>query len=328
MDQLRRSPSIYHRVRCYMLQFLANFFTKFAPKKVGRPGKFWDEILQEFTLGFSNQQLLTSLLVLIVTYIKYAPGLGGFIEFGTESSPISKTAFANLLYATDSVYVSSITHLASMRALMPYIRRHRKLTIFRITMVFFTYAFILGTKIVVIKASITVGENDFLALQILQIIGMAWIYCTLVLKSISLHDTALDAREGMAELEDESPAVRNWIHYCDFEETTPNLWRFKQLPNKFLLWAARKYESNPNKPVRYLLWVLLEIVVPWRLFSLYVWFIFALGMISLGTSLQGFNTFASKGGVDIWGLGQLLPLLMLALPMLNLGESYIGKIIH
>src|SRR5439155_10156165 len=70
---------------------------------------FWISVMEDLLLALSDQQLVTGLLLLVISYAKWplVPGLNN-----------------NLQAAADLTYFSSITHCTTLMTLAPYFRRH------------------------------------------------------------------------------------------------------------------------------------------------------------------------------------------------------------
>jgi hypothetical protein len=106
MNQLRPI-----RRQCLHLLKLAAVLS--APKSTINAPSFWAFTLERLTLSLADQQLITGLLIVITALIRYIP--------------ISD--LSSLAVASDAAIFSSITHLASLRALRNYLREHPRMTV-------------------------------------------------------------------------------------------------------------------------------------------------------------------------------------------------------
>ena len=85
-----------------------------------KPSDKWAEALEKAVLGFSDQQCITGIAIL----------LSGYSQLSLQNtSPL--TAF-NWQIAVDLAWFSSITHLTTLTCLRHYFRQRRALSIFRI----------------------------------------------------------------------------------------------------------------------------------------------------------------------------------------------------
>jgi hypothetical protein len=141
-----------------------------APSK-DKPLEFWKDVLERLVLSFSDQQLLTGLLLLPIALVKYwGPGDWG-----------------DLFYAADLAFFSSITHAVTLFALQTYFRQYFWMTLIRLILTgttFILWAFVAlyeahlnlipwpaGAPLSSYVQSIVVG-----VFEILEVVGLLWVY--------------------------------------------------------------------------------------------------------------------------------------------------------
>lgn len=265
------------------------------------------EILEDFVLGLSDQQLITGLLVLIVAYAKYLPGNN-----------------TNLFIAGDLVFFSNITHASTLMILRTYLRQHRKWKWCRIYLMYLTsWLWIVQACIYLVvftnmHHSSPVPPQLAFYSEIVQIIGVIWINIVVLLpliiseKAIMVRDSLsrpsqtglLDVEAGILDIQEDCRKTSRW-----------NLGRGF---TKFYVWFCQKYIRQRPTAFRGALWITLEVVFPWYTTIYILVGLFMFGLVFLVLDVQ-------DSGISYeWGFGQLLPTFLILLPIFTIFETFTG----
>ena len=102
-----------------------------APKNTKNLVQFWIPTLERLTINLADQQLITSMLVILLSLVKYLP------QRDAQSLDIAQL----------SAMFSTVTHLASVRMLRPYLRKYQFLANGRLIIVGLTFMLLIGSHV-------------------------------------------------------------------------------------------------------------------------------------------------------------------------------------
>lgn len=235
---------------------------KLAPKNVNDPIAFWIQILERLVLSFSDQQLLTGLLLLIISY-------------ATFKSPGS----VSLQTASRIAFFSQITHASTLMALRHYFTRYFWMTLVRllITMsAFFLWAFIVVYQIHMDNRVFDSGKGYLVmtdrALRVSEFTGLVWVYLY-VISYLYVSEKAILARAAISRVRPGSSyePIEEWI--ADVERTRqagtvnpPNAFDrcFRRPLTNRIIKFYELYMRTASMSGRCILWTIGEFSIPWK----------------------------------------------------------------
>jgi hypothetical protein len=286
-----------------------------SPHDAEDPVEFWTPILEGFVLNLSDQQLITGLLIVALSWAKY---------FYAQD-------YSSLRIAGDLAFFSMITHYATVFAVQRMLREHFKLALLRMVLVFITFVWWLVIEISTSFAFFFYAQNGIygkylLALisSVVEIVGFVWVFWAMCL-GVSASDLTLKARKAIGEGDwansDSRQHIVEWLDSSSQDHRLPKstlghitfpLWRslswlFEQL--------GRLYITAKSPFLKEFLRIVAVLVFPFRFGYMQI-VLFSLGIVNLSVDL------ALYGLASTWGFGQLLPTAMVILPFFSLAGVY------
>jgi hypothetical protein len=166
--------------------------------------------------------------------------------------------------------------------------------------------------------------------SLVEMSGSIWLFWSICL-SLFVTDEALEARQAIGRRLRRTPALQQLI----------DKWRNKPRPKELppdplgglsfilrepLSWLfgefCRLYLVPKNNFLQVWLWVVAEIIFPFRSGSILLSILLIIGVINVILDMVG------NGLGKTWGFGQLLPTFMLLLPFFSLAQAYASKSSH
>ncbi|KAI9715529.1 MAG: hypothetical protein M1828_000781 [Chrysothrix sp. TS-e1954] len=290
---------------------------------LGFPVRSWAEVLPDFILSLSDQQLLTGLVLLIV-------GLGTFYESSVHEGA------NNLWVAGDIVMFSSVTHPAILIALRPYFRKHRALASIRVILMWMTFALWLVVAVGILSqdkpkhsAKLPFWLAEFWrAAAYIDAFGVSYMYCITYLP-IFISERAANVRELVARdkhIQGDIPELDDWESHKRIRRTNTSERPFfsrllkrvspYKIARSFISLAFKRFAKHYVRAegvwYRRFLWMTAEIIFPWRLTIVPVGVMWIFGLLTMVLNLwQG-------GNLSTWDFGQLISPIMTILPIYNL----------
>lgn len=285
---------------------------KSAPARIHDPVAFWIVTLLQFARGFGDQQLITGPLLLITAFIKYVPAKD----------------WLNLQTAIHASFLSVVSHLVSMQLLVPYLRDRKLLAHIRHVVISISLIMLASSSFIFIVHRFSFRIEDWLNPRFLftfLIIYFSsfrlWIYFFSIIIRIHASPNAFILHElwPWEYLTPEQKKAISWaMAYKQLPKTSPQrnrvdtivIWIWQLYANKFFstvylgLSMGRIMTGSP-----------LLLLDPLSNFSV------------LALAALGFDWNAGKLS-NSWGFGQILPMMLLLLPVLNLIESFVGEQLH
>ncbi|MCJ1441576.1 MAG: hypothetical protein MMC23_002065 [Stictis urceolatum] len=250
----------------------------------------WARELDAFVLAMSDQQLITSLILLGCAYASY------------WHSSVKKGA-NNLWVAADIVCFSSVTHAATLLTLREYFRRHRYLASARVALMYAIYIMWLVIAIHILDPH-KPGNSTKLptpaarfrhAATFIKVFSVLWIYLFTYLP-IFLSAEAIRVREGTAESRTSTSHIDHYAHRVAWvgsislrRKSSASQKRsiltylhvykhFRSQITRFVLWFNGYFYRQRDGWYRTLLWAGGEVIFPWRSTGLCIAFVWMFGL--------------------------------------------------
>lgn len=286
-----------------------------TPDEADDPAAFWLPILESFVLSLSDQQLVTGLLLAIISLFRYV-GQGP----------------TNLTIAGDLAFFSMITHTATIFTIQRMLRRHLKLAIFRLTIVFTIFVLWVLIELVSIRLLFLDVENIRNPLRIysvisivVQLFGIMWVFWDLFLSIFSTDET-LRVRKAMGQSSKANDESRSLLRDYIEDSRTSYGHHGGLRQRSFVSGTISKvfaklcivYLAAETPYRQFWSWVAIEVICPFRFGNMMQSVLFGLGLISLIMDMP------QIGLINSWGFGQLLSAFMVILPFLSLVEACNG----
>lgn len=245
----------------------------------------------------------------------------------------------NLIIAGDLAYFTIITHAATLLTTRRYLRKHRKMAIFRFAVVNATY--ILW---VVIIAQIwhATDQKNFIASAVSHNISLAvylmegWFF-TMILYDLTVllfvSTKTLEVRMAISSpgrlCEDHQRHIRKYVENNNVLRGAISSRRERCSVKQILTWLfscfCDRFVSTKSRSARKIMRVLIELVFPFILFSSMLPIIFLSGLAMV---FFHWHFDYNAGNIEVsWGLGQLLAAFMVILPFLSLIGAVAGKLL-
>ena len=245
------------------------------------------EALESLILNLSDQQLVTSFILLILAYTKYvAPSI--YLD-PAHSSIACNSSIANLPFTGDLVFYSSVTHATTLITLRTYLKKRVLQTILRILVVYFTFGMWLAIKITGYSVNFprfgdlpTTGKFQQVT-NVCEVVGLAIVYLDIFIPIST-----------------------------DLFLSLQNYMRVKRSFNTIKDWAEFSF-SFRNHKFRHRAFLPRCLILLWVLF----------GISSVNLLLD--ENYQPQV-FTIWGFGQLLSICLLILPFLTLAEKFEGRL--
>lgn len=240
-----------------------------------------------------------------------------------------------LLVAADLTFISSITHATTLISLRDYFRASFWMTAVRVLLTYVTF---------VLWANIALTEfhddvNNFRsvvawdaqerlsfqtqvhlkgAFETVEFLGLTWIYVgiawSLLVPGEILHMRSL----ALFHRPKDSSVFEEWRESPVLPQQHFPLRILDSLFARLCKWFCRAYLNAKSATTRFLIWSLAEILFPWFINLPLLCLLFAIGLGNIAWDLQ--MTWDIAG----WGFGQVLPMLLILLPIYSLLETYSG----
>ncbi|KAF2185955.1 hypothetical protein K469DRAFT_631827 [Zopfia rhizophila CBS 207.26] len=287
-----------------------------SPHGLENPARFWVEILEDFLLQLSDQQLMTTLVLFVLAYIKY---LDCSVICGADS----------LWHAADVVAFSSLTHATTLLTLRKYFRKHRGLATARVVIMYAIYALWLRVAVRMLQgpksgsAKITPVIKFWYGAVSIEVVGVTWIYLVTYLP-IFLSDDATRVRDAIASGEDLAESVQEWRGATKIRRLLSALTSYsllgrlnpyafvRRLVTRFARKFCDAYVGTTSVQRKTFLWWAAELLFPWSTAPVFLGVLWAFSLAALIFSLTQSRT------DETWDLGQLLSMFMFVLPIQTL----------
>jgi hypothetical protein len=292
-----------------------------SPDDAKDPIQFWTPILEGFVLNLSDQQLITGVLLVTLSFAKY---------FDVDRTSLG--------IAADLVFFSMITHIATIMAIQQMLRDHVKLASLRVSLALITLACWLTIQIEIYWIGLTpwLLENITRPLVLLTFIssfitlfGILWAFWGMCL-SLMVTNLTLKARKAIGRGDISTSAVHRQ-HIMEWLESSYEDHSLPKSALEYVIFSLRKifsllfggfcriYMSTNSPFLRIFLRYLAEFLFPFR--TGYTGFVaqfilFGLGILNLALDLD------YTGLISTWSFGQCLPTFMVLLPFFSLFEVY------
>ncbi|GFF25247.1 hypothetical protein IFM46972_01339 [Aspergillus udagawae] len=275
---------------------------------------FWIRVLTAFVLQLSDQQLVTGLLLLVCGYAQY---WGSSVHHGAN----------NLWTVTDVVCYSSFTHAATLLSLCPYFQRHRKLATLRVVIMYIIYGLWLVVAVRILSPNKpkdsqklpSLASRFWHAATVIEAIGIMWIYLLTYLP-VFLSEQAMEVRTIVSRVSlstQDIAFIREWLALVkplSHSAASGSIWhRYNPyaIAKRCLFKMAVAFSER-------IISLIVEVIFPWSTAGVWLALLWAFSLGALIYSLL------QNGLTSSWDFGQLLPVFMILLPIVNLVTSIIG----
>lgn len=264
LQRLRNVSDLTRHQRTQQRHNRITFWTakRLAPKNVKDPLRFWIDVLERLVLQLSDQQLLTGLSLLAISYATFWP-------------PLS----ISLQWTARIALFSQITHAATLMALRRYFSQYFWMTLVRLIITvssFILWAILALFDIQYNNALLKEGQGAALRInttyRIIELTGLTWTYLS-VIAYVYVSDNAVQARSEVSQIRADSTfeAVQDWIKETRGKrllESSDQQSRFeryvKRSITELVITFYHSYMQSRSVPVRLLLWSLGEVFIPWK----------------------------------------------------------------
>jgi len=249
------------------------------------PTSLWARLTTHFLIGLSDQQLLTGIAIIIVGFIYHCD---------------PRLQSRHFWVVFDLSYLSAVTHLASLRGLRSYLHTYPRYKHLRVALMLSNYIMLLAASV------LTFGNYD-------NVLHTCSIQCTF--NSFNVNNGFGVSGIHAVEMVLLTLGTVWQIHplYASPQQLSM---RHDMIVN--VLTGRPMIDGRKTPPWRAVLLVLLY--PP----ALLVWMLLAV-MWGLGLSRLLNDRQWALPEENLWGFGQVLPMLLLALPLFTVGEVWHGE---